>query len=141
LLRNRDADGTIGSRVNDATLHESGQNDDTGFIGASRASSLTHSVKSASEYDQDSGNVSDGTDSNSIYVFGINWSVSNLISNGTIAFYSIGTAVDLEDLDTAVTNLMADITFFFNTGLNPADYDTETVRYVNAGYAAGGTLE
>jgi hypothetical protein len=68
-------------------------------------------------------------------------------SDATIAFYSIGTslgtdpAVGLADLDTAVTNLMADITFFFNTGLNPADYDTETVRYVNAGYAAGGTLE
>lgn len=69
------------------------------------------------------------------------------LSQATLAFYSIGTslgtdpAVGLADLDTAVTNLMADITFFFNTGLNPADYDTETVRYVNAGYAAGGTLE
>jgi hypothetical protein len=63
-------------------------------------------------------------------------------SDATIAFYSIGTSLpSLEDLDTAVSNLMADITFFFNTGLNPADYDTETVRYVNAGYAAGGTLE
>jgi hypothetical protein len=63
------------------------------------------------------------------------------IISATIAFYSIGESLSLEALDTAVTNLMADITFFFNTGLNPADYDTETVRYVNAGYAAGGTLE
>jgi hypothetical protein len=28
------------------------------------------------------------------------------LADATIAFYSIGTAVDLEDLDTAVTNLI-----------------------------------
>jgi len=83
-----------------------------------------------------------------IFVFGYNGSGTlTAPTSSRLAFYSIGTSLGtdpadgLADLDTAVTNLMADITFFFNTGLNPADYDTETVRYVNAGYAAGGTLE
>lgn len=109
LLRNRDAQGTAGSRVNCATLHESGFNNDVGFFGASRASASTHSVKSASEYDQNSGKVSDGSDALNVHVFGLNWATNTLRSNARIAFYSVGAAIDLAALDERVTTLVSQI--------------------------------
>lgn len=60
--------------------------------------------------------------------------------NDRISFYSIGEALDLALLDTRVTSLMAQLAFAINTGLSPVGYSSETIDYVNAGYAAGGSL-
>jgi hypothetical protein len=60
--------------------------------------------------------------------------------NGRLSFYSIGEALDLALLDTRVTSLMAQLAFAINTGLSPIGYSSETINYVNAGYAAGGSL-
>ena len=62
-------------------------------------------------------------------------------ANARLAFYSIGESLDLAALDTRVTRLVAEITFALNTGLSGASYDIDTINYINAGYAAGGTLE
>jgi len=118
-----------------------------GFFGMTRSSASSQNAR-IDGVTTEGFIASNGNNSLNLFAFArnTNGTASEFI-DATIAFYSIGTslgpdpAVGLADLDTAVTNLMADITFFFNTGLNPADYDTETVRYVNAGYAAGGTLE
>ena len=60
--------------------------------------------------------------------------------NGRVAFYSIGESLDLAALDTRVTRLIQQAAFSINTGLDGSIYDIDTLRYVNAGYAAGGTL-
>jgi hypothetical protein len=118
------------------------------IYGVSRSSSTEWYARGGQSNFAGTTGVAASANSRNMFIFAYNNDGSPFgIANATLAFYSIGTslgtdpAVGLADLDTAVTNLMADITFFFNTGLNPADYDTETVRYVNAGYAAGGTLE
>jgi hypothetical protein len=61
-------------------------------------------------------------------------------SNGRLAFYSIGEAIDLALLDARVSTLIAALQFGINTGLAASDYDADTVAYVNRGYAAGGSL-
>jgi hypothetical protein len=61
--------------------------------------------------------------------------------DATLAFYSIGTSLSLEDLDTAVTNLLTRMKFALLTGENPAPYDIDTLDYVVRGYENGGTLE
>jgi hypothetical protein len=79
------------------------------FIGASRSSSASQSLRinNASQTDELS---SIGRYSRNEFVFARNDSDSTFeISDATIAFYSFGTAVDLEDLDTAVTNLITAI--------------------------------
>ena len=61
-------------------------------------------------------------------------------TNARLSFYSIGESIDLAALDTRVSALMADLAFTLNTGLSPYEYDRDTINYVNAGYAAGGSL-
>lgn len=85
--------------------------------------------------------VSGTPDSQNVLLLARNSDPVSFISEHTIAFYSIGTSVDLEALDTAVDNLLAAMQFHFNTGLNPAGYDADTIRYINAGYEAGGSLQ
>jgi len=62
------------------------------------------------------------------------------ISDATLSFYSIGSSLSLEDLDTSVTDLMNRIRFALVTGENPAGLDSATIDYVLRGYDAGGTL-
>lgn len=59
---------------------------------------------------------------------------------GTVCFYSIGESLNLSALDSRVEKLVNDIAFYINTGLDSADYDIDTLKYVNQGYAAGGSL-
>jgi hypothetical protein len=61
-------------------------------------------------------------------------------SDARLAFYSIGESLDLALLDTRVDRLVAEMAFAINTGLDGSTYDIDTLKYVNAGYAAGGTL-
>ena len=66
--------------------------------------------------------------------------VAERYSNARVAFYSIGESLDLALLDNRVTRLINEIEFFLNTGLDGGGYDIDTLKYVNAGYAAGGSL-
>ena len=61
-------------------------------------------------------------------------------SSSRLAFYSIGESLDLALLDTRVTRLLNEIEFSLNTGLPGTGYDIDTLKYINAGYAAGGSL-
>lgn len=61
-------------------------------------------------------------------------------ANGRLSFYSIGESVDLELLDNRVTRLTNEIEFHLNTGLSGESYDIDTLKYVNSGYASGGSL-
>jgi hypothetical protein len=57
-----------------------------------------------------------------------------------LAFYSIGSSLDLAALDTRTTNLVNGIKFHSLTGLLPNDYDPATIAYIVSGISAGGTL-
>ena len=62
-------------------------------------------------------------------------------STNTLAFYSIGTSLSLEDLDTAITNLINRLKFALLVGENPSGLDPDTIAYIVSGYEAGGSLE
>jgi hypothetical protein len=66
--------------------------------------------------------------------------VVGLYSIVRLAFYSIGESLDLSKLDSRVDRLVAELAFNINTGLDGSIYDIDTLKYINAGYAAGGTL-
>ena len=66
---------------------------------------------------------------------------TDFISDATIAFYSIGSSLSLEDLDTAVTNLINRLKFALLVGENPSGLDPDTIDYIVRGYEAGGSLE
>jgi hypothetical protein len=111
--------------------------DAVGLLGISRNNSTTFTLRA----DGTSSVVSDSSQTpydNDVLVFSV--SNTTLYSNARIAFYSIGESLDLALLDTRVTSLMAQLAFAINTGLSPVGYSSETIDYVNAGYAAGGTL-
>jgi hypothetical protein len=122
--------GTRCSSVGATTLPSSGGS--TGLLGVTRSSSSQYTARK------------DNT-STAISVISANNSASNYVlfagdNNGRLAFYSIGESLDLALLDARVTTLINNIAFFINTGLNHVNYDADTIAYVNAGYAAGGTL-
>jgi len=115
----------------------SGANNSIGFHGMSRSSSTAvagrvnsgttiFSYSSTTPLNQNIGVFNNGS--------------TGAYTNARIAFYSIGESLDLEKLDTRVTRLIQQTAFSINTGLNGSIYDIDTLRYVNAGYAAGGTL-
>jgi hypothetical protein len=108
----------------------------TGFIGHSRASSATFTAR-ASSADSSFSVISQAPANASTLVYTRN--LANY-ANARLAFYSIGESLNLALLDARVTTLVNHLAFFINTGLNPVNYDADTIAYVNAGYAAGGTL-
>jgi len=61
-------------------------------------------------------------------------------STDTLAFYSIGTSINLAQLDTRVSNLIASINLYLDIGLNPDNYDQDTINYSYNAYKAGGSL-
>lgn len=81
----------------------------SGFIGSSRSSGTTASIRSAGATTTIS--LPSATPAaGGITVFGRGSTASpGGVTDGTIAFYSIGTAVDLESLDAAVTALITAI--------------------------------
>jgi hypothetical protein len=113
----------------------SGAGPATGFAGLSRASSASFFYR-VSGSTATAAISSVATDAVNLFVFGRNASGPSLLTDARLAFYSVGEALDLEDLDARVSGLM----FAIRTGLNPDDYDSETIRYINAGYSAGGSL-
>jgi len=95
-------------RINNATGQEDGTNNATGLIGASRGVSTSITARASGTNYLFTVN-SDGTDSNNIHVFQVNWSVLSLTSNPRLTFYSIGESLDLAALDTRVSNLITAI--------------------------------
>ena len=81
----------------------------TGLMGVSREGSSGYAFR----YDGSTDPVteeSDGVLSDSTFIFARNIGGTPLgVTDATIAFYSIGTSLSLEDLDTAVTNLITAI--------------------------------
>jgi hypothetical protein len=110
-----------------------------GLFGMSRSSSSSVNVT----YKQNAGQVFSSNSRNSFSPASATIDVfrqAGTYSNTRLAFYSIGESVNLALLDTRVTRLIADISFGINTGLIGFDYNIDTLNYINAGYAAGGTL-
>jgi hypothetical protein len=86
--------------------------------------------------------ISEAPSSNNIAVFARNNSGTvDGFTTSTLAFYSIGTSLSLEDLDTAVSNLITRLKFALLVGENPSGLDPDTIDYIVRGYEAGGTLE
>jgi len=123
--------GTTGSTVSAGTYGLSRDNG-TSFNWI-RASG---SVSSASSVSQE---VS-GNDNHFVFALNAGGSAAG-ITSGTLAFYSIGTSLSLEDLDTAVTNLINSLKFAILVGENPSGLDPDTIDYIVRGYEAGGSLE
>jgi hypothetical protein len=106
-----------------------------GFIGGSRpSSSLVNARAASTNYTLERESSIPLNTSLLVFAGGAEYSSCRL------AFYSIGESLNLAQLDARVTTLVNHLAFAINTGLNPTNYDADTIAYVNAGYAAGGTL-
>ena len=108
-----------------------------GFVAAKRENAnkiITWMSGSGQEEDS----ISGPSTSQNLYI--LDRSVGSLASDGRVAFYSIGEALDLEKLDNRVSRFMAENKFFLNTGLSGKDYDIDTLNYINAGYENGGSI-
>ena len=125
--------------INSGILPGSGFGDS--FMAVSRASSSGYSVRMNGN-DYTITQASQSPTSDNIFVFCRNngSGTPEFFTDNRLAFYSIGESLDLEKLDTRVTRLIQQTAFSINTGLDGSIYDIDTLRYVNAGYAAGGTL-
>lgn len=108
-----------------------------GFYGANRSSSST--VNFRIPYGQFNAGVTSQTPRNeTISIF--RGGLGAVYAPQTLSFYSIGESLDLALLDSRVDRLVNDIAFSINTGLSPTAYNINTLKYVNRGYAAGGSL-
>jgi hypothetical protein len=116
----------------------------TGFMAAGRSDGSDVSLRynGASTTTSAASVSTSGVDVN-YTVFVTNYENVGLIgySASTIAFYSFGEALNLEALDTAVTNLIARLKFAILVGENPSGLDPDTIDYIVRGYEAGGSLE
>lgn len=113
----------------------------SGFAGVSRSGSTSTSARYGGTTYPDSSASSEPSSDNS-FVFAYNDAgVTSDFSDSTLAFYSIGTSLSLEDLDTAVTNLINRLKFAVLVGENPSGLDPDTIDYIVRGYEAGGSLE
>jgi hypothetical protein len=85
--------------------------------------------------------TSTGVNALNAYIFCRNFNGSPVtFSTDTLAFYSIGTSINLAQLDTRVSNLIASINLYLDIGLNPDNYDQDTINYIYNAYKAGGSL-
>jgi len=115
--RNRSAAGT-----------DTGSLPAAGFIAANRSVSGEYVVRNG-ESETTASVASETPTSDNILLFR-RGSGSFAYGAHTLAFYSIGTSLSLEDLDTAVSNLITRLKFALLTGENPARYDGDTVAHV-----------
>ena len=133
--------GTMLYYANDALLAESSVWDGTATLhGVARTGAASGTARSSgTDY---AGTAASSTPpSLSQYVFAQNNNgTADGFSSGRLAFYSIGSALDLAALDNRVTQLVTGIKFHSLTGLVATDYDPDTVAYIVAAYEAGGTL-
>jgi hypothetical protein len=98
--------GSLFFRNRTSAADSKGSSSQTGFMGFSRAGAAGYTVRSSSSESVFT-RASQAPVSTNVYVFGFNDTAD--YSTAKISFYSIGTAVDLEALDTAVTNLITAI--------------------------------
>jgi hypothetical protein len=116
-------------------------NSASGFLGMNRSVSSSVTSRTGGVSDTVTTNVtSQAPSSDPLFLFTVDSNDVVTGAIGPISFYSIGESLDLALLDARVTRLVDELEFCINTGLEAGGYDTETLRYVNAGYAAGGTL-
>ena len=97
--------------------------DATGFIGHSRSSSSTFSIRAKDGTDAIAA-TSESPSSGNIKVFA---RPGTAFSNATLSWYSIGSSTDLAALDSAVSTLMADLRAIDEDGFEP-----ESVNYLRA---------
>ena len=139
----RDNNATTGStRSNCATASTfTGAGTATGLLATSRSSSSSYVARFISS-NQTITQTSQTPFNGTIGVFkaGSGSAANATYHNGRLAFYSIGESLDLALLDARVGRLVAETTFAINTGLDGSTYDIDTLKYINAGYAAGGSL-
>jgi hypothetical protein len=109
-----------------------------GFIGVNRGNSASFVFRSSGS----NTSLTRASSTPSAQNIGIFNRIADLggYCNGRLAFYSIGESLDLSKLDSRVDRLVAELAFNINTGLDGSIYDIDTLKYINAGYAAGGTL-
>jgi len=116
-----------------------GLGETNGFIGNSRSSSASF-IGRCADFNTTFISTSEATDSGQIVVFARTALNPARFSTATIAFYSVGSGIDLELFDNRVSRLINNIAFYINTGLDGNSYNVDTLRYINVGYARGGTL-
>jgi hypothetical protein len=136
---------TIGSltgstRNNCSSISLGGLTGYTGFAGSNRSSSAgyTRRVNSTSTSITQ---ASQTPQNRNILLFASNTGIAGgSFSDNRMSFYHIGESLDLSKLDSRVDRLVAELAFNINTGLDGSIYNIDTLKYINAGYAAGGTL-
>jgi len=126
-------------RVNADSAGFGGSNTSTGLMGASRNQASNFTAR-ASQSDIIFSAASEAPSSSALLIY-LEEPGSAFACDDRIAFYSIGTSLSLEDLDTAVTNLINRLKFALLVGENPSGLDPDTIDYIVRGYEAGGTLE
>ena len=141
-LRGGTSANELRTRMQNATLQITSTANQPGFIGISRSQAASYTVRGNSTNFTVS-QASASPTASRICLFAQYQSVNSTpdeYTNARLAFYSIGESLDLALLDARVDRLINDIAFFINTGLSPTAYDIDTLKYVNRGYVAGGSL-
>ena len=100
--------GTFIASVNSGNFAASGGGNAVGLFGASRFAADSSEFRVAGETTPDS-TASDASSTQNITIFARNDGTPDGFFDGTIAFYSIGEALDLEALDARVTALVTAI--------------------------------
>ena len=120
----------------------SGTDNVTGFHGQSRASSTSVTARvSNTSYPLSIPSTTVVPMPLFLFTTNLNNSGTYQKFDGRIAFYSIGTKINnLAQLDTRVSNLIASINLYLDIGLNPDNYDQDTINYIYNAYKAGGSL-
>lgn len=111
----------------------------TGLIGVTRSALGSFTIRGA-QTNLSITATSVAPVSRNIHVFQRNADDTNSPTDARLSFYSIGESLDLALLDSRVSRLVAELAFTINTGLIATPYDIDTLKYINAGYEAGGTL-
>ena len=110
-----------------------------GFLATSRQTNASYDIRQGGSTSI-AALASAAVGGQNVFVFAYNGSGPLNYSDARLAFYSVGSALDLAAMDTRVTNMVTAIRFHTLTGLLPNDYDPATIAYITAAYAAGGTL-
>ena len=125
-------DATFYSRLNQGSDTSIAVSNVTGFVGASRQLASTISTRlQQTTYADTKASITPGTASFLAYR---NTSGSSY-SNATLSWYSIGSALDLAALDSAVSTLMADLRAIDEDG-----FDRDALAYIRAVEAADGSF-
>ena len=141
------ANSASGSGVNHIGLTDnrsrgatsSGVSMQVGFCGHARSESGSFDYRSGGSTTNTLA-TSDVPTSDNLNLFRTNIATTPAFGDHRIAFYSIGESVDLALLDQRVTRMVNLIQYYLYTGEDGAAYDTDTLIYVNNGYANGGGL-